>query len=104
MAEPWSVFEVQSSNGISVLNGQKIDTDGTYIFKVQDLYGNELIRTLIVDKLPPEPLITTIDGEMPRNRFGNYFRVILGSDFDNRQYAVDFERILSKQISVRRNV
>ncbi len=63
MAEPWSVFEVQSSNGISVLNGQKIDTDGTYIFKVQDLYGNELIRTLIVDKLPPEPLITTIDGE-----------------------------------------
>lgn len=63
MAEPWSVFEVQSSNGISVLNGQKIDTDGTYIFNVQDLYGNELTRTLIVDKLPPEPLIETIDGE-----------------------------------------
>lgn len=62
--EPWSLFEVESSNDISIGNGQKIDTDGTYIINVKDAYGNALGLKLIVDKLPPEPVIKTEGGRI----------------------------------------
>lgn len=62
--EPWSLFEVRSSNGLTVVNGQKIDTDGTYSISVKDVYGNDLSLILIVDKLPPNPIITTESGRI----------------------------------------
>lgn len=63
LTEPWSEFNVDASNGLTVLNGQKIDIDGIYIVNVKDLYGNVLTLTLIVDKTPPEPIILTDDGK-----------------------------------------
>lgn len=63
LTEPWSEFNVDASNGLTVLNGQKIDIDGIYIVNVKDLYGNMLTLTLIVDKTPPEPIILTDDGK-----------------------------------------
>lgn len=62
--EPWSLFDVRSSNGLTVVNGQKIDTDGTYSISVNDIYGNNLSLILIVDKLPPNPIITTESGRI----------------------------------------
>lgn len=61
--EPTSVWEVKSSNGIKPVNGQKIEIDGTYEFKICDRYGNELKIVLIVDNLPPEAVITTKSGK-----------------------------------------
>lgn len=61
--ERTSLWEVTSSNGFTPLNGQKIVIDGTYAFHIADLYGNELFLTLIIDNLPPVPVITAEDGE-----------------------------------------
>lgn len=63
LTEPWSLFQVESSNGLSVANGQRIDVDGTYRITAQDNYGNTLELTLIVDKLPPVPVIETESGQ-----------------------------------------
>ena len=63
MSEPWSEFNVETSNGLTVANGQKLDTDGVYRLSVKDMYGNALALTLIVDKMPPVPVIKTGDGE-----------------------------------------
>lgn len=63
MSEPWSVFDVETSNGLTVVNGQKLDTDGIYRLRVEDMYGNALTLTLIIDKMPPVPVIKTDDGE-----------------------------------------
>lgn len=62
--ERTSFWEVTSSNGFTPLNGQKIVIDGTYTFHIADLYGNELILTLIIDNLPPVPVITAEDGTL----------------------------------------
>lgn len=62
MSEPWSVFNIDASNGQTVVNGQKLDKDGTYVVSVSDMYGNSLSLTLIVDKLPPVPVIETVGG------------------------------------------
>lgn len=64
VTEPYAQFDVAASNGISVVNGQKLDTDGTYSISVADLYGNTLSMTLIVDKLPPIPVIISEEGEV----------------------------------------
>ena len=63
LTEPWSVFDVETSNGLTVVNGQKLDTDGVYRFNVKDMYGNSLKMTLIIDRSAPEPVIMTVDGE-----------------------------------------
>lgn len=78
LTEPWSEFNVDASNGLAVLNGQKIDIDGIYIVNVKDLYGNELALTLIVDKTPPEPIILTDDGKTisPGTRINCAFTVL----------------------------
>lgn len=62
--ERTSLWEVTSSNDFSPLNGQKIVIDGTYVFHIADLYGNELFLTLIIDNLPPVPVITAEDGTL----------------------------------------
>jgi len=63
LVEPWSQFDVIASNGLTVVNGQKLDTDGTYRIYAKDMYGNEMSLVLIIDKLPPVPVITTQSGE-----------------------------------------
>jgi len=63
LTEPWSEFEVNADNGLSIINGQKINIDGTYIVSVKDSYGNALSLTLLVDKTPPVPIILTEDGK-----------------------------------------
>lgn len=62
--EPWSVFEVETSNGITVTNGQKLDTDGTYRIHAVDMFGNEMSQVLIIDKLPPVAKIATVGGSV----------------------------------------
>lgn len=62
VSEPTAKWECQSSNGINPINGQKLTTDGTYKFLIEDLYGNVLDITLIIDNLPPEPKINANDG------------------------------------------
>lgn len=62
VTEMTSKWECVSSNGIKPDNGQRITTDGTYVFHIEDIYGNVLEITLIIDNLPPEPVITTSDG------------------------------------------
>ncbi len=62
VTEPYSEFTIDASNGLTIVNGQKLDTDGTYLVKVTDMYGNRLSLTLIVDKLPPEPIILSETG------------------------------------------
>lgn len=62
VTEMTSKWECESSNGIKPDNGQRITTDGAYRFYIEDLYGNVLEITLIIDNLPPEPVITTSDG------------------------------------------
>ena len=57
-----SVWNVTSSNDFKPVNGQKIELDGTYAFHIEDVYGNGLDITLIVDNLPPVPIITANDG------------------------------------------
>lgn len=91
MAEPWSVFNVETSNGLTVVNGQKIDTDGVYCFKVQDMYSNALSLTLIIDKLPPVPVITTSDGELltAGSRTAKSFRVSCNEENVNISVAVN---------------
>ncbi len=75
VTEPYSEFTVQSSNGMTVVNGKKFDTDGTYIIDVKDMYGNAFSLTIIIDKLPPEPIILTetgiriTDGSRTRENF-----------------------------------
>ena len=63
LTEPWSLFQVEASNGLSITNGQRLDVDGTYKITAQDNYGNLLTLTLIVDKLPPIPVIETESGQ-----------------------------------------
>ena len=62
ITEKTSSFVCTSSNGVSVANGQALTIDGTYIFSICDLYGNNLEITVIIDVLPPVPIITTVDG------------------------------------------
>ncbi|MDE6059366.1 MAG: hypothetical protein K2G44_04915 [Clostridia bacterium] len=62
ITEKTSSFVCTSSNGVSVTNGQALTIDGTYYFSVCDLYGNFLELTVIIDVLPPVPIITTVDG------------------------------------------
>lgn len=63
VTEPTTVWTVESTNGISPTNGQRLETDGTYRFHIEDRYGNELDIVLIIDNLPPVPIIETTDGE-----------------------------------------
>lgn len=56
-------FDCVSSNGIVITNGAAIEVDGTYSFSIEDLYGNVLDITVIIDNLPPVPVIQTTDGE-----------------------------------------
>jgi hypothetical protein len=63
VTEPTSEWTVESTNGIQPTNGQRIETDGTYRFHIKDRYGNELDIVLIIDNLPPVPIIKTSDGE-----------------------------------------
>ena len=63
VTEPYSELTIEASNGLTVVNGQKLDTDGTYLIKAKDMYGNSMSLTLIVDKLPPVPVILTEDGD-----------------------------------------
>ena len=53
----------ESSNGIVPENGQKITIDGTYKMHIEDMYGNVLELTIIIDNLPPEPVIKTTNGD-----------------------------------------
>lgn len=78
LTEPWSEFNIDADNGLSVLNGQKIDIDGKYNVNIKDLYGNELILKLIVDKMPPEPIILTEDGQIisAGTRINGAFKVL----------------------------
>ena len=87
--EPWSLFEVDSSNGMVVNNGQKLDTDGTYKIRVNDVYNNSLMLTLIVDKLPPEPVITTESGRIISTgaRINEAFSVSCAEDDVNIVYT-----------------
>ncbi len=87
--EPWSVFEVDASNGIAVSNGQKLDTDGTYTIRVKDVYGNSLTIKLIVDKLPPEPVIMTESGRTISSgaRINEAFSVSCAEDDVNIIYS-----------------
>lgn len=55
-------WECESTNGIIPDNGQKITVDGTYRMHIEDMYGNELNVVIIIDNLPPEPLIQTLTG------------------------------------------
>ncbi len=55
-------WECESTNGITPDNGQKITVDGTYRMHIEDMYGNELNVVIIIDNLPPEPLIQTLTG------------------------------------------
>lgn len=56
-------FDCESNNGIQIKNGAPIEVDGTYSFSVEDLYGNVLEIKVIIDNLPPVPVIRTADGE-----------------------------------------
>lgn len=87
--EPWSLFEVRSSNGLNVVNGQKIDTDGTYVISVKDVYGNSLSLTLIIDKLPPVPKITTESGRLVSSgaRINEAFSVTCDEENANIKYS-----------------
>ena len=64
LTEPWAEFNVESSNGLPVQNGQIIEIDGVYTIIIKDLYGNALMLKLIVDKTPPEPVILAEDGRI----------------------------------------
>ena len=57
-------FECFSSNGINIANGMYIDVDGTYIFSIVDMFDNEIEVIIIIDNLPPMPIITTINGDV----------------------------------------
>lgn len=59
VSERTSKFECAASNGAVITNGATITEDGTYIFEICDTYGNTLILTIIIDKLPPNPIILT---------------------------------------------
>ena len=61
VTERTALWQCDSSNGISPMNGQVLTTDGTYSYVIQDMYGNELKITLIIDNLPPVPVIKTED-------------------------------------------
>lgn len=63
VTEPTSEWVVESTNGLQPTNGQKIETDGTYRFHIVDRYGNVLDIVLIIDNIPPVPVIKTSDGE-----------------------------------------
>lgn len=56
-------FDCESNNGIQIKNGAPIEVDGTYSFSIEDLYGNVLEIIVIIDNLPPVPVIRTADGE-----------------------------------------
>lgn len=62
VTERTGLWQVTSTNGILPLNGQKIEADGTYSFRITDAYGNALNVVLIVDNLPPVPVIVADDG------------------------------------------
>lgn len=63
ITEPTSEWTVESTNGMQPTNGQRLETDGTYRFHIVDRYGNELDIVLIIDNLPPVPVVETSDGE-----------------------------------------
>ncbi len=89
LLEPWSLFEVDASNGLNVTNGQKLDTDGTYKIMAKDIYGNSMALTLIVDKLPPAPIITTESGRALSNgaRINESFSVTCEEESANITYS-----------------
>lgn len=89
LLEPWSLFEVDASNGMNVTNGQKLDTDGTYKIMAKDIYGNSMVITLIVDKLPPAPTITTESGRALSNgaRINESFSVACEEESANITYS-----------------
>lgn len=62
VTERTSVWQVTSNNGLAPVNGQKIDTDGTYGYHIEDAYGNVLNLVLVIDNLPPTAVIMTDDG------------------------------------------
>ena len=107
-----------SSNGFAPLNGQKIVIDGTYTFHIADLYGNELILTLIIDNLPPVPVITAEDGSLlsDNTKTNKKFRVFCNEEnvaivysFEDGAYApydgslMDQEGIYTFRLSDRMN-
>ena len=48
-------------------NGQKIDENGTYRIQIEDMHANKLSLTLIIDRLPPVPVIKTESGRILSN-------------------------------------
>ncbi len=64
VTEHTKTFNCTSSNGISVMNGGTISEDGTYLFEIVDVCGNAITVIVIIDKLPPVPIIVTASGAM----------------------------------------
>ncbi len=67
VTEPFALFKVESTNGLTVANGQKIDENGTYRIQIEDMHANKLSLTLIIDRLPPVPVIKTESGRILSN-------------------------------------
>jgi len=68
VTERTNKFECSSNNGITIMNGGTMSEDGTYVYTIQDIYGNETIITVIIDKLPPIPVILSVSGkQIPQN-------------------------------------
>lgn len=63
VTERTAQFVCEASNDINILNGGTISEDGIYVFTIEDLYGNMLTITIIIDKLPPTPKITSASGK-----------------------------------------
>ena len=59
VTEHTSKFECTASNGAAITNGATLTEDGTYVFEIRDAFGNTLELTIIIDKLPPMPVILT---------------------------------------------
>lgn len=93
VTEPTTVWEVESTNSIKPSNGQRIDVDGTYTFRIVDRYGNELNIVIIIDNLPPVPVIKTEDGTPieTNSRINVGFRV--SCDEDEVKIMISFNGI-----------
>lgn len=55
-------FDVQSSNGYVFAIGDTVDREGDYKIRIVDLAGNVAEVEIIIDKTPPIPTISSLDG------------------------------------------
>lgn len=55
-------FDVQSSNGYVFAVGETVNIEGEYKVRIVDLAGNVAEIEIIIDKTPPVPIISSLEG------------------------------------------